>query len=173
MMLSAVLANGCRHGPRKMVHLRDADCISFINPSHPFPNKNWFLCVCSSSLLKTLLEKEKLFVTINFSFFPTVFSTHLENFLPFSSNLKLSLPSLSVWMSLKFDVWERVNSSNLLHDRGLTLYPTLREKPLENIVGNGENLGNQHFSFSFPVFYPSQNKFQFFRQIYSVVGECS
>ena len=27
MMLSAVLANGCRHGPRKMVHLRDADCI--------------------------------------------------------------------------------------------------------------------------------------------------
>ena len=39
--------------------------------------------------LKTLREKEKLLVTSNFSFFP-VFSTYLENFLPFSSKLELS-----------------------------------------------------------------------------------
>ena len=38
---------------------------------------------------KTLWEKEKLLVTSNFSL-PTVFSTHLENFLLFSPNLKLS-----------------------------------------------------------------------------------
>ena len=29
-------------------------------------------------------------MTSNFSLFPTVFSTHLENHLPFSSNLELS-----------------------------------------------------------------------------------
>ena len=41
--------------------------------SNPFPNKPWFLRVCSTSLLKTLWEKEKLLVTSNFSFFHTVF----------------------------------------------------------------------------------------------------
>ena len=56
---------------------------------NPFQNKPWFLHVCSTSLLKTLWEKEKLLVTSNFSFSP-VFSTHSEDFLPFSSNFKLS-----------------------------------------------------------------------------------
>ena len=48
---------------------------------NPFPHKPWFLRVCRSTLLKTLWE---------FLFFPMVFSSHLENFLPFSSNLKLT-----------------------------------------------------------------------------------
>ena len=39
----------------------------------PFPNKPWFLRVCSTSLLKTLWEKEKLLITSDFSFFPSVF----------------------------------------------------------------------------------------------------
>ena len=55
---------------------------------NPFPNKPWFLCVCSTSLLKTLREKEKLLDMSDFSFFP-VFSACFENLLPFSSNLKL------------------------------------------------------------------------------------
>ena len=38
-----------------------------------FPNKSWFLRVCSGSLLKTLWEKEKLLVTSNFSFSHSVF----------------------------------------------------------------------------------------------------
>ena len=40
---------------------------------NPFPNKPWFLSVCSTSLLKTLREKEKLLVTSNFSFSHSVF----------------------------------------------------------------------------------------------------
>ena len=40
---------------------------------NPFPNKPWFLRVCSTSLLKTLREKEKLFVISNFSFSHSVF----------------------------------------------------------------------------------------------------
>ena len=35
---------------------------------NPFPNKPWFLRVCSTSLLKTLWEKKKLLVGSNFSF---------------------------------------------------------------------------------------------------------
>ena len=38
-----------------------------------FPNKPWFLRVCSTSLLKTLWEKEKLLVMSNFSFSHSVF----------------------------------------------------------------------------------------------------
>ena len=49
---------------------------------NPFPNKPWFLRVCMTGLLKTLREEQ-------FILFP-VFSTLLKNFLPYSSNLKLS-----------------------------------------------------------------------------------
>ena len=40
---------------------------------NPFPNKPWFLRVCSTSLLKTLWEKEKLLIASNFSFSHSVF----------------------------------------------------------------------------------------------------
>ena len=56
---------------------------------NPFASKPWFLCDWSTNHWKTLWEKEKLLIT--------VFSTHSENFLPFSSNLKLlSANSFSV-----------------------------------------------------------------------------
>ena len=45
----------------------------FLKFFNPFPNKPWFLRVCSRSLLKTLWEKEKLLVTSNFSFSHSVF----------------------------------------------------------------------------------------------------
>ena len=38
-----------------------------------FPINPWFLRVCSTSLLKTLWEKEKLLVKSNFSFSRSVF----------------------------------------------------------------------------------------------------
>ena len=38
-----------------------------------FPNKPWFLSVCSTSLLKTLWNKEKFLVMSNFSFSHSVF----------------------------------------------------------------------------------------------------
>ena len=40
---------------------------------NPLPNKPWFLCVCSTSLLKRVREKEKLHVTSAFSFSHSVF----------------------------------------------------------------------------------------------------
>ena len=59
------------------------------DPFNPLPNKPWFLRVCSTSLLKTLLEKKKLLVTSNFFFSNSVFYP-LENFPPFSSYLKFA-----------------------------------------------------------------------------------
>ena len=49
--------------------LRAVNALSF----NPFPNKPWFLLVCSTRLLKTMWEKEKLLITSNLSFFHSVF----------------------------------------------------------------------------------------------------
>ena len=87
---------------------------------NPFPNRPWFLRVCSTSLLKTAWEKEKLLVT-----FPTVFSTRFVNFLPFSSNLKLSsaksfsleeskLYGFGKWLTLSFSFIFLPESSHYL-----------------------------------------------------------
>ena len=51
---------------------------SFVQSFNPFPHNDTFWHLWETSLLKTLWEKEKLF------------STRLDNFMPFSSNLKLS-----------------------------------------------------------------------------------
>ena len=84
---------------------------------NPFPNKPWFLRICSTSLLKILWEKEKLLVTSNFTFSHSVFYFHLfpQCFLPFQSTFchfhfiqNCRLQTLSVWKSLKFVVWKRV-----------------------------------------------------------------
>ena len=56
---------------------------------NPFPNKPWFLRVCSTSLLKTQWEKEEIAHNEQFLLF-AVFSTLLDNFPPFLSILKLS-----------------------------------------------------------------------------------
>ena len=54
------------------------------NAGNPFPNKPLFLHVYRKSLLKTLLKRA-------ISRFPTVLnSVCLENYLPFSLNLRLS-----------------------------------------------------------------------------------
>ena len=52
------------------------------------------------------------------------------------------------------------------------LLKTLKKKPFENIVGKGENAGNQYFFLLPQYFLPSQNKFQFFNHIYFVVFKC-
>ena len=45
---------------------------------NPFPNKPWYLHVCSTSLLKTLWEKKKLLVMSNVCFSHNVFYTFEE-----------------------------------------------------------------------------------------------
>ena len=54
-----------------------------------FPNKPWFLRVCCTNLENTV-GKGEIARNEQFLLFPPCFSTLLENFLPFSSNSKLS-----------------------------------------------------------------------------------
>ena len=56
-----------------LVYSEEYDVKIYPTILNPFPNKPWFLCVCSTSLLKTLQEKEKLLEPNNFSFSHSVF----------------------------------------------------------------------------------------------------
>ena len=47
--------------------------VIYLGPPLPFPKQSLVLHVCSMSLLKTLLEKEKLLVKSSFSFSHSVF----------------------------------------------------------------------------------------------------
>ena len=64
----------------------------------PFPNKPWFSHVCSTSLLKTLKGK----IACNKCFSPYRTFCHFQQ-------IQNCLQTLSVWKSLKFVLWERVN----------------------------------------------------------------
>ena len=64
------------------------------------------VCASSTSLLKTLWEKEKLLIMSNFSFSHSVFNP-VREFPPFSPNLKWSSAnSSSLGRVKKFVVWE-------------------------------------------------------------------
>ena len=61
------------HSVFKRLVLQTRETRTCLERVNPFPNKLWFLRVCSMNLLKTLREKEKLLVTSNFSFSHSVF----------------------------------------------------------------------------------------------------
>ena len=88
----------------------------FLTHFNPFPNKPWFLRVCSTSLLKTLWEKEKLLIMRNFSFFLSVFY-QFQKLSTLFIKFEIVICKLSVWKSLKFVVWERVQSSQWCGER--------------------------------------------------------
>ena len=74
---------------------------------NPFPNKPWFIRVCSIHLLKTLWEKEKLLETSNFSFSHSIFYPFQKlpaMFITFQN----AICTLFQFGSLNFVVWERV-----------------------------------------------------------------
>ena len=71
--------------------------------TNPFPKR-----VCSTSLLKTLCEKEKLLVPSNF-FFSQCFLPFWRTFCHLHRIQYCHLETLRVWKGLKFVVGERVN----------------------------------------------------------------
>ena len=94
------------------IHMKDINNFDFQNIRNlfvnPFPKEPLFPRVCSTSLLKTLWEKEILLVMSNFSFSHSVFY-------PFGELSAISikfencrLQKLSFRNSPKFVVWERV-----------------------------------------------------------------
>ena len=108
---------------------------------NPFPNKPWFLCVCSTSLLKTLREKEKLLITSNFSFSHSVFYLFQELSAIFVKSQIVICKLIQFGrVFIKFVVWERVNPKP---QNPLPNNPN--EVTVENIVGKEEYVANQHF----------------------------
>ena len=82
------------------------DC-AFFN-IYSFPNKPWFLHVCSTSLLETQWEKEKLLVSSNFSFSDSVsypFGELSAIFIKFES---VVCKLFHILKSLQFVVWKMV-----------------------------------------------------------------
>ena len=77
----------------------------FVNP---FPNKPWFLRVCSTSVLKTLREKKKFARFEQFLLFPQYFPPVWRFFCHFHQIWNCRLQTLSVLKSLKLVIWERV-----------------------------------------------------------------
>ena len=76
-----------------------------------FPNKPWFLLVCSTSLLKKKKKKlwEKGEIARNEQFLLLqCFLSFWRTFFHFHQILIFCLQTLSVWKSLKFVVWEKV-----------------------------------------------------------------
>ena len=63
--------------------------VGIVLPYNPFPDQPWFLCVHSTSFENTV-GKGEIAHYEQFLLFPQCFLPILENFLPFSSNLKLS-----------------------------------------------------------------------------------
>ena len=81
----------------------------------PFPNKPWILHVCSTSLMKTLWEKEKLLVISNFSF-SQCFQPLCRTPCTFHEIQNCRLQTLSVWKCLNLSF-----GKDLPYDKNLTL----------------------------------------------------
>ena len=134
---------------------------------NPFPNKPWFLRVCSTSLLKTLWEKEILLVTSNFSFSHSVFYLF--------GQLSAILIKLKI-VVCKVSQFGRVQ--NLLFGKGISLYhsistlTTLRSNPFENTEGKGQNAVNQYFLIFPQCFLSFSMQNSFLTHIYFVACRC-
>ena len=79
---------------------------------NPFPNKPWFLRVCCTTLLKTLGKRE-IAHNEQFLLFPQCFLPFRRTFCYYQKEKKEKMKlssATSFKLSLKFVVWERVNS---------------------------------------------------------------
>ena len=133
-----------------------------------------------------LWEKETSLVTNSVYFFPQCFLS-FGDFLLFSSNSKLlSANSFSLEESRMFSTLSKTemiilatfnlssaNAFNLDRSRmllfGQELTTTLKKKAFENIVGKGENAGNQHFPLFQECFLPVPRQISILSHIYFVV----
>ena len=78
-----------------------------------FPNKPWFLHVCSRSLFKNTVEKEKIVRNEQFLLFPKCFLPVWRILCHFLLNLELSSAKSFILEESKICLLERLNISNL------------------------------------------------------------
>ena len=115
---------------------------------NPFPNKPRFLHFCRTSPLKTLLRKEKLLVSRNFSFSCSVFLSFWRTFCQLHQIQNCRLQTLSIWTSLKFVVSERHK----------LFFISIETNPLSRVLCKGKYMSLQKFSIHVGFYYlPNDN----------------
>ena len=112
-------------------------------------------------VLKPLWEKEKLLVTSNFSFSHSVFYPlgELSSIFMKFEIVVCNLFQFGRVQNLLFGKRLNGRQTHLLFTTQSRLLMTLKKNTFENIVGNRENAGNQHFLHN--VFYKFQKEFPF------------
>ena len=118
-----------------------------------FPNKAWFLPCLLYKCFENTVGKGEITRNEQLLLFPQFFLLVLENFMPFSSDLKLLASNSLSLESLKLVVLERVYPSQ---DKSEFKDPCGRE--LEN-VGKGKMLVNNIFSMSHDFYTPTKRTF--------------
>ena len=100
-------------------------------PFNSFLNKAWFLCVCSTSIYEDTMGKGEIARYEHFLLFPQCFLLVWRNFLPFSSNSKLSSANSFNLEASKFVGLERVNDCAIFFmQTNTSKLPVLRLKDL-------------------------------------------
>ena len=94
---------------QKILQIGQPQLYVYLLTFNPFPNKPWSLRVCSTGLLKTLREMEKLLMTSNFSFSHSVFY-QFEELSAIFIKFEIAVCQSFQFGSLKFFIWERVNT---------------------------------------------------------------
>ena len=107
------------------------------------------------------MEKGEIAHNEQFLHFLQCFLPVSKAFCHFHQISNCRLPTLSAWKSLKFVVWERVNSFSHNSD----FKRPYRRGTFENIVGKGENDGNQHFLLFPQCFLPFQRQVSNFHSL--------
>ena len=106
------------------MHFKKSSAICF----NPFPDKPWFLRICSTSL-ENSVGKGEIALKKQFLLFPQHFLTFQKTFHHFHQLKKCCLQTLPTWENLKVVIWERVDldqskilsSGNGLIDKVTTL----------------------------------------------------
>ena len=79
---------------------------------NPFPNKPWFFTCLQYRSFENTVGKGEIARYEQFLLFPQCFLSFRTTFCHFYQLYKCRLRTLSIWKSLKFVVWERVNKTN-------------------------------------------------------------
>ena len=90
------------------------DALQRYNILNLFPNRPWFLRVCTTSLLKTLWVKGEIARNEQFLLFPECLLPIWRAFCHFHHIWNCRLQTLWVWKRIKFVVWERVKAATYL-----------------------------------------------------------
>ena len=142
--------------------------ICILKSFNSLPNKPWFFTCLQYMSIENTMEKGEIARNEQFLLFPQCFQSVRRTLCHFHQIWNCHMQTFSIWKSLKFATWERVNSHISVvvcsfFEFGMVSKWSIRKwvnplphnddfwrtggkKPFENIVGKEENAGN--------VFYP-------------------